>query len=260
MKCAIMQPTYMPWIGYFSMIDKVDTFVFLDDVQLVKRSWQVRNKIKSNDNELLLSIPVAKDKERINRFINNTSYNDDLEWKAEHLKSIKHSYSKSKYFDEVYPFIDRLYKKKHVSLAKFNIEVIESVCQKVGIDTGLVSSSSLIKEQGNKDSLLANICESINANYYLSAQGSADYIEQNNPGGEFTKRKIDLYYHMYNHPNYNQLGGKFISHIGIYDLLFNEGFDNALAIIRSGNQKDLFYLNYRNKYMQNNEGEKNEDI
>lgn len=77
---AIMQPTYMPWMGYFSMIDQAEAFVFLDNVQLVGRSWQVRNKIKLNDQEKMLSIPIDKSIGRDQRMIYNTPYSDET-WK-----------------------------------------------------------------------------------------------------------------------------------------------------------------------------------
>lgn len=254
-RCAIMQPTYIPWIGYFSMIDKVDLFVFLDDVQLVKRSWQVRNKIKSNGKELLLTIPIAKDKKRNEMLINNTSYCKNENWKEKHLKSITHSYSKAEYYDDVYPFIEKIYwRNDHFSISQFNIDIIESICEKIGISTRLVHSSNVIKEKGKKDELLANICEALNAGCFLSAQGAVPYIEQKSPGGEFTKRNIELFYHMYNHPIYPQLGKEFISHIGIFDLLFNTGLDRALEIIRSGNEKDLLYLEYRDRFLQDTRG------
>lgn len=246
---AIMQPTYMPWIGYFSMIDKVDKFVFLDDVQLVKRSWQVRNKIKQNDNEVMLTIPIIKDKTRKNMLINNTRYNNMEGWKYKHLKSIKYSYSKAKYFNEVYPFLEELYKLDFKSIGDFTSKLIIDICNKIGIETVLIFSSDLIKPKVTKDKLLSTICQKLGAKRYLSAQGSAKYIESNNPGGSFTKHSIKLYYQNYNHPIYNQLGNQFITHIGIYDLLFNEGFENSLEIIRSGNMEDIHYKIFRKKYM-----------
>lgn len=245
-----MQPTYMPWIGYFSMIDKVDTFVFLDDVQLVQRSWQVRNKIKSNDKELMLTIPLMKDRSREDMFINNTSYNRQENWKEKHLKAIKHSYAKARYFDEVYSFIQGLYASEQPSVAHFNMNIIINICNKLGITTNIMTSSDLDKKEGKKDVLLANICEALHADCYLSAQGSAEYIEAKSPGGEFARRNIELYYHMYHHPTYTQLGQTFIPYIGIFDILFNEGFQHSLEIIKSGNMPDLHYLDYRRKYIE----------
>lgn len=85
MICAIMQPTYIPWIGYFDMMDKVDTFVFYDDVQLSKRSWQVRNRIKGINGEIWLTIPVRKNTDRENTFINQAKINSSEKWLTKHF-------------------------------------------------------------------------------------------------------------------------------------------------------------------------------
>ena len=191
---AIMQPTYMPWMGYFSMIDRVDEFVFLDMVQLVGRSWQVRNKT---------------------------------------------AYKKAPFFVQVFPFLSALYEVRAESVGAFNSMLIQAVAQKIGIVTPFVSAFQVMGQaEEKKDSLLAAICEKRGAACYLSAPGSAAYIEKDCPGGAFAKSGIELYYHHYIHPQYRQEGNAFLSHIGIYDLLFNEGFERALPIIRSGNKSE----------------------
>ena len=123
---AIMQPTYMPWMGYFSMIDKVDEFIFLDNVQLVGRSWQVRNKIKLDDQEKMLTIPVKKTEKRENRIIGTTEYAGE-EWKESHLGTIRMAYMKSEHFDEVFKFLEDLYRAKDASIGDFNERFIRAV-------------------------------------------------------------------------------------------------------------------------------------
>lgn len=229
---AIMQPTYMPWLGYFSMIDQAEEFIFLDNVQLVNRSWQVRNKIKFGEAEKMLTIPVNKDKARDDRLIYVTAYSGE-DWKKSHLGQIRQAYSKSLYFNEIMPFIENLYKKHYFSIGEMNELIIMEICKKIGIKTPFFLATTM-NVSGHKDGLLVNICKERNADAYLSAQGSAAYIEASNPAGEFGKNNIELYYLNYEHPCYNQICGKFIPYIGIYDLLFNEGFEAALDIIRSG--------------------------
>ena len=85
---AIMQPTFFPWIGYFDLIDQVETFVFFDDVQLVKRSWQVRNRIKSANGELFLTIPIKKNKIRDELLISEAEIAYDENWQNKHLKTL----------------------------------------------------------------------------------------------------------------------------------------------------------------------------
>lgn len=229
---GIMQPTYMPWLGYFSMIDQVDEFVFLDNVQLVSRSWQVRNKIKYNGAEKILSIPVHKEKSREERYIFNTPYSGS-EWKIKHLNIIAQAYRKSPYFKCVMSFLRDIYNADYDSIGGFNSTVISEICKKIGITTDLLHSSSL-GVTGHKDKLLVEICKKRRAEAYLSAQGSATYIESDSPSGEFGRNGIELFYLNYEHPIYRQLGSEFLPFIGIYDLLFNEGFQQALNIIKCG--------------------------
>lgn len=245
---AIMQPTYMPWLGYFSMIEQVDEFIFLDNVQLTGRSWQVRNKIKLNDAERLLTIPVEKDLPRDERFINATKYFGE-NWKKSHLDCIRTAYKKAPYYKEVMAFLEEKYAEKQASIGDFTIFMIKNIARMIGIDTVLKSSSQLLNVYGEKDEMLVSICKSVDADRYLSAQGSAVYIEKDAPGGAFARNGIELTYQNYIHPEYKQLGDTFISHIGIYDLLFCEGFEKALEIIRSGKREDIDYMTFRKKYM-----------
>jgi hypothetical protein len=89
MLCAIMQPTYFPWTGYFDLIDQSDKFVFLDDVQLVRRSWMVRNRIKTSQGPLFLSIPVRKTKHRDEQLLHETEIDYSQNWQKKHLDSIR---------------------------------------------------------------------------------------------------------------------------------------------------------------------------
>lgn len=226
----------MPWMGYFAMIDQADEFVFLDSVQLVSRSWQVRNKIKYNDEEKMLTIPIKKEKSRDDRLIYNTAYSGN-EWKESHLGIIKQAYIKARFFSEVMPFIEELYNREYESVGHFNENVIMALSRRIGIGTPFYFAREM-DIVGHKDELLVKICKKREADTYLSALGSAAYIEAMSPAGEFGKNGMELLYLNYEHPIYSQLGREFIPYIGIFDLLFNEGFDVALDIIRSGTRKN----------------------
>ncbi len=233
-----MQPTFNPWIGYFDMMDKVDMFVFYDDVQLEKRSWQTRNKIKSSQGELYLTVPIRKTKHRDELLINDAFIQNDENWKHKHLQSFIKFYRKSCCFDDVFNFLESLYNKNHDKLVNFNVDLIEGISRKVGIQTPTIRAGRLENITGKKDERLVHICNNLGCNVYLSPQGSSKYIEKNHPGGEFNSNNITLLYHNFNHPTYKQLYGDFISHVGIIDLLFNVGFKNALETIRSGRCQD----------------------
>ena len=244
---AIMQPTYMPWMGYFSMIDQVDEFVFLDSVQLSGRSWQVRNKIKLNGQEKMLTIPIDKSIERDRRIINSTPYTDAM-WKKSHLGTIQHAYRKSPFYDSVMGFLEDIYSKDYNSIGNMNVAFISEICKRIGIQTQLCTSGNL-KVSGHKDKLLVHICQNLKAETYLSAQGSATYIEKDGVGGEFGRQGIELLYFNYEHTVYIQQGENFISCVGIYDLLFNVGFEKALSHIRIGNRKNYTCEEYRSNIL-----------
>lgn len=245
MKCAIMQPTYLPWLGYFDLIDQVDRFVFLDTTQVQRRSWDVRNRIKTTQGELYLTIPLKKIKSRNETIYCEAKIDDEQKWRKKHLTAIELAYKKSDYFEEVYPIVNRLIETQETILGEFTINIIETLARKMGITTQLLKASELQGIKGRKDNLLVSICRRINCGEYISPQNSAAYIERGSPGGEFTKAGIKLYYRDYDHPEYSQLHGPFLAHLAVIDLLFNHGWKNSLKIIKSGRKPEIDYLTFR---------------
>lgn len=246
---AIMQPTYLPWIGYFDLIDQVDQFVLLDNVQLAKRSWQVRNRIKTSQGDLFLTVSIKKKEHRADILIKNAEINYEENWTNKHLKSLEFNYKKAAYFREVYDLIYKILSTKHKYLARLNIDIIHSVSKKIGQEVNFIRSSEFKEISGEKDKRLVEICKRIDAKEYLSPQGSAVYMERMRPGGEFVKEKIELFYHNFKHPIYHQLFNGFISHLCILDLLFNYGFDNSLEIIRKGRRPKIYFESYNKTYL-----------
>ena len=225
---AIMQPTYLPWIGYFDLIDQSDIFVFLDSIQFDKRSWQQRNRIKNTNGELLLTVPVLSKRKRDQK-IKEVQIDTNQKYLPNHLRTISNNYSKTTYFREYQTEFSELYEHDYKFLADLNITLIKWFAMKLGIQVEFIRSSSL-ETSGRKVSLLANICEKLSADHYLSPQGSKTYIEENNL---FLKNGIRLSYQEFRHPRYKQLWGDFIPYLSIIDLLFNEG-EKSLDIIRDG--------------------------
>lgn len=231
---AINQPTYFPWIGQFDLIDQADYYIFLDDVQIVKQSWDTRNKIITSSGEEWISVPINNDVNFKNRLFNSTNIIKSEIWKIKQLKKIKIAYSKSSFFKQVYPFIETLILENNCeSLADFNINIIKSICNKIGVYTKFILSSTLDVFE-KKDKRLVKICNKLNSKNYISPLGSAAYIEFNNEGGVFLDSGINLFYQNFVHPTYNQINEPFKSHLSIIDLLFNEGFEKSLHIIKLG--------------------------
>lgn len=239
MICTIMQPTYLPWAGGFDLLDEVDVFAYFDDVQIVRRSWDVRNRIKSANGEVYLTIPIQKTRHRDRTFFNNAIIDDREQWRQDHLNAIAGSYRRALFFDEVFSFIEPLIKAELPVLADFNIHCITAIAHRLGIHTQFVRTSSLRNSSGTKDIRLVNICKELEAEAYLSPLGAHQYIEKDNPGGAFENSGVRLYYHNYSPVQYSQLHGEFMSHMCILDLLFNEGFSESLQTIRRGRKPML---------------------
>lgn len=223
MKAVIMQPTYLPWMGYFDLMDQSDVFVFLDNVQFSRQSWQQRNKIKTKNGELWLSIPVIR---KYPQEIKEVKINNSQPWQEDHLKAITFNYSKAEHFNEYIDSFRKIYSEKTENLINFTIPIILRIKDILGINCKIIRASELDAE-GKKVDLLIDICRKIGAEEYLSPLGSMEYIEENNL---FKKENIKLEYHKFNHPKYPQLWGEFIPYISVIDLLFNCGPDSMKCI------------------------------
>lgn len=225
-----MQPTYLPWIGYFGMIDLSDLFIFYNDVQFVKRSWQRRNKIKTPHGWTWLTVPVISNfKENINKI----RINNDMNWREKHLKSIKFNYKSLPYFNEFQDILEHIYSETFEYLADFNIKIIKEIAKNLNIDTKFMLSSDL-KSSGAKTDRLISIINQLKENKecdYLTSPGTKDYIEP----VKFKENDINLYWYYFHHPEYPQLFGDFKPYMSIIDLILNIGTKESIKLIRKGN-------------------------
>lgn len=228
MRVAIMQPTYLPWSGYFALIDQVDVFIFLDDVQFDHRSWQQRNRIKSHDGHSWLTVPVIT-KGRRQQLINQVEISSDESWQKKHLLTICRNYAKAPWLSKNQDWLEAIYGRQWFSLNQLNVSIIKNLSEFLGIDASFIFSSDL-ETSGKNVAKLINICHVLHAKEYLSPIGSFEYIEASNV---FHDVGIQLLYQQYKHPIYHQLHGEFLSHMSVIDLLLNEG-PRSLEIVRSG--------------------------
>ncbi|QTL37259.1 WbqC family protein [Pseudoalteromonas viridis] len=229
-----MQPTYIPWMGYFDLIRSSDKFVFLDDVKLEKSSWHVRNRIRGAHGEIMLSQVVATPEGRMSSRINTTEFKPGNPWRRKHLKAIAMSYAKTPYYKAYYSELEHYILNGSHNLAEFNIGLIKLLMNLLKIDTPTIRMSELGDIPGAKDVRLRNLCLHLGANVYLSPAGARDYIEQEIPGGEIAKAGVEVRYQHFEHPVYQQAYQPFISHLGVIDALFNLGQENTLAALKEG--------------------------
>jgi hypothetical protein len=228
-KVAISQPTYLPWLGYFDLLDQVDRFVLLDSVQFEKRSWQQRNRIKTPTGLQWLTVPVIS-RGKTGQHIADVEIREGF-WR-DHLRAIELNYRRAPFFDRYYGAVSDLMRSgvPSLRLAALTISLLRWFAEVMEIRTPMLRSSELPVE-GKRTNLLAEICGSLGATTYLSPLGSAEYLL--NELSILTGRGTEVRFQHYEHPAYRQLFPPFQPYACILDLLFNEG-DNALAIIRSG--------------------------
>ncbi len=228
MICAIMQPTFLPWVGYFSMMCRVDRFVYLDDVQLTRRSWQVRNRILSNGGVVTITVPVRKTSRDVK--ICDAELALDGRWISATLKKIEMSYARSSFISEVIDILSEELESKHVKLSDLNIGIIERFAKYLRFDVDTVRSSSL-NVPGKRSKKLLNICKILGSDAYLAAEGSRQYIEED---GLFLTDPIRLSYYEYKPEPYYQIKtDQFVPYMSIVDLVANVGPKVAFEYIRS---------------------------
>ena len=226
MKVSISQPTLFPWIGYFDMIQQSDVFVFLDNVNFKKRTWHMRNRLKTasktNPSEIWVRIPTKSTSR--NTLITDVFIDNQQDWKQNHIDIFQSNYGKMyKKFD----FLVKLYQQDWDKIADFNIAFITECCRFLELSTTLVRASEL-EVEGKKSRLVLDICKKLNATEFLANSGSRDYLE--NDREIFEKENIKMSYHEYVHQPYNQKGDSFFEHLSVLDLLFSE-FENSKQFI-----------------------------
>ena len=227
MKIAIMQPTYIPWAGYFALINHVDQFVFLDNVQFNERSWQQRNRIFSNGEVKWLSIPVIK-KDYRNKKILDIKVDLSQNFYVKHLKTILQSYSKAENFDEQKNIIENFYEKKFDNLADMNISIIKIICEHLKIPANFLRASDIIYD-GIRSDLLLKICKKLNCNEYISPEGSSIYLEKDLK--IFSENNIKVNYFKYKTIEYKTFYKTFIPNLSIVDLMLNCGQKSKKIIL-----------------------------
>lgn len=226
-RVAILQPSYIPWLGYFDQINRVDTFIFYDDVLYTKNDWRNRNKIKTPGGVSWLTIPVnIKNRLKDYLLIKDVTIIDSNILKN-HLKTIEYNYKKSPFFKDFYSTIAPIFNSEYPLLADLNIDIIKMICEYIGLKgTNLLRSSDLDILGTNPTDRLINLCKKFKATNYLSSDNSKNYLNEN----MFIENDIILEYQKYKHPSYRQLWGNFTPYLSIVDLVFNKG-PNSLKIL-----------------------------
>ena len=224
-RVAIMQPAYLPWSGYFGLMQSVDLFIFLDSVQFARRSWQQRNQIKTATGPQWLTVPVLVKGKR-DQLISQVEIDMAAGFDVAHCRALKFNYCQANHYQPYVDAIVALIEDPPPLLADLTIGCIEGMAQMLNIDTPTIRSSTL-NNIGTKADLLASICQQVDATEYVSPPGSREYLEASDA---FEKIGVPVRYFGYQHPVYHQPFGDFLPYMSSLDMLFNCGEQSKLLI------------------------------
>lgn len=217
--CAIMQPTYLPWVGYFSLMKRVDQFVFLDDVQLSKQSWQTRNRILVSGESHWLSVQISKPS-GLTSLIKDVFLDDRISWRKKHVASLQANYGRHPYYKELLFIEETLLNANIVYLADLNVQLIMGICKYLGLTTNIHLASKL-NIVGSRSERLYLISTSLGCDRYMSPMGSQEYLIEDNFEEKYP---INLEYFNHLPREYTQRKTSvFVPYLSIYDLLANHG-------------------------------------
>lgn len=211
------QPEFLPYFGFFDKLSKADIFVIVDNVQYRKKYFQNRNKIKTANGWIWLTVPVIT-KGRFDQQINEVRINNSLNWEKKHLSSLEMNYKKAPYFEEYYPSIKEIYSRDWELLVDLNETLIRYLVDQLDIEIEVFKGSDL-GITGEKTDLLIDICRKTGADKYLQGAGGKDYVEED----KFQKEGLKVLFNEFTHPEYPQLFGDFMANLSVIDLLFNVG-------------------------------------
>ena len=220
-KIAILQSDYIPWKGYFDIINMVDEFILYDEMQYTRNDWRNRNIIKTPNGTLWLTIPVIT-KGKFGQAINETKVSNS-KWAKNHLKTICQNYARAPYIQQYKPLLEDLYAQagEMELLSDINYLFLTALCKELGITTKISWSSDYELVEG-KTERLAALVASAGGSYYLSGPSAKDYIQDE----VFEQANIQLEYMDYSgYPEYPQLHGEYCDTISIIDLLLMTGPD-----------------------------------
>lgn len=214
---SIHQPAYLPWLGYLARIAASDVFVFLDTVQFEKNSYTNRNRIKTANGPIWLTVPVRQ-QGHIGKPLSALEIDTSQDWRKKHLASIANNYRRAPAFATRFPALQALYEPAYAHLADLCFDQLLFWLARLGIRTPVVRASSL-PVQGQKSDLVLALCRHMGADTYLSGPMGRDYLCE----PDFAAAGVAVQYQDFQHPVYPQLYGEFAPAMAVVDYWMNGG-------------------------------------
>ena len=228
---SIMQPAYLPWLGYFHRIWLSDVHIVLDHVKIdgnSKTKFANRNKVRTKNGWCWLTVPLKTKGESAQLDINKLQISNEWNWRHKHWETIKHNYAKTNYMEQHKYFFKEIYSSPKKYLIDLIKETTDYLLKQLELKTEILYSSNM-NPVGEKDELILNLCKKVGAKKYISGIFGKDYINKK----KFLASDIQIEFHNYSHPVYLQQHTGFEPFMSIIDLLFNCGPDSVHIIKKS---------------------------
>jgi hypothetical protein len=232
-RIGILQPSYLPWLGYFEQISRCDVFVFYDDVQYDRDGWRNRNRIKTRTGPQWLTVPIFlkfEDHPQLHRI----KIDNSRPWRKKHLLSIEQNYAKAPFFRDYWGMFREVYDREWEYLADLNIHFTRLLTDCLGIRDKKFARSSELNIPGDRIDRLIAICRSFEADVFYEGAAGRNYI----PEKEFLDHGIRVEFQDYAHPVYRQQYGPFVPFLSVIDLLFNNGRDSLEILSHPPTKKE----------------------
>lgn len=220
MRIGIMQPYFMPYIGYFSLIKHVDLYILFDSVQFIRHGWVERNRIlKQTGGWQYISVPLEKHSR--DTIIKDIRINNDIKWKEKIIAQLTH-YKKAPYYCEVINLLKQLFKEDYEDIVSLNLSSLKLICSYIGINTPISIFSKMdieVNSVQEADEWALEICKKIpGTKEYWNAIGGINFFDRN----KYTSANIDLKFQKVNLEIYKQKGDTFEPGLSIIDvMMFN---------------------------------------
>ena len=213
---VVLQPGYLPWLGFFDQLREADVFIYYDDVQYDKHGWRNRNRVKGPDGPVWLTVPVRTHGRGRPRVCEVEI--DGARWARQHVGTLRHCYARAAHARPYLDELEELLMRPWRLLAELDVAAVALACRWLGLEREMVRASALGVE-GERSERLVALCGRVGAARYFSGAAARDYLDL----GAFARAGVAVEFQEYRHPVYPQLFGAFVPYLSVVDLVLNAG-------------------------------------
>jgi hypothetical protein len=227
---AIHQPTFLPWLGWWDKLVRADVLVLLDDVQFPKKggTWMNRVRMLVGGEPRWVTVPVDRAYSGTRR-VREMRIDDSKPWRENMLATIRGSYARAPFVDEVLPVIEEALAVRSDLVAEFNERAIELLAGRLGLDTSKFVHQSELGVSGDGTQLLVRLCRAVGGDTYLSGDGADGYLEKD----PFAAAGLALRFQEFTPPRYSQPVASHVAGLSVVDALMSCGWRETAELLQS---------------------------